>query len=231
MLYILNKSEHQIWFQGLHDGLKLIYPEFETYTGKSKQYNTFNDAAKKFALQYSFDHTELDWIFSTGLPTILMGEGQKDYTENISVHNSALRDLQKEYWQGLKNFMETKGSFVKMRRARSKQWSDISLGSTDIYLAVGINSITNQMNIWLVIRGSEDKNNFDRLYRIGFEKSLTEISNNVEWDRMEGRQRCSVILRKTADFKNKSDWDNQFEWLKDHIEKYVRFFKPKIKNL
>lgn len=231
MLYILNKNENMIWFQGPHDGLRIVRKELETYTGNSKQYNTFNEAAKTFARQYSFDNTELDWIFTTGLPTILMGEVQTGYTENMLVNNSALRDLQKEYWQSLKNYMETSGSFVKMRMARSKSWSDISLGSTDIYLAVGINSKTNLMNIWLVIRGNKAKNNFDRLYRIGFEKSLSEISRNIKWDRMEGRQRCAVILQKSADFNNKSDWENQFKWLKEHIEKYVKFFKPRIKNI
>ena len=78
MLYILNKNEYQIWFQGLHDGLRLIDREFETYTGKSKQYEVFNEAAKKFALKYSLEHTELDWIFSTGVPAIV-GNGERGF--------------------------------------------------------------------------------------------------------------------------------------------------------
>jgi len=77
MLYILNKNEYQIWFQGLHDGLRLIDREVETYSGKSKQYIMFNEAAKKIALKYSFEHTELDWIFSTGIPAIVIGKGER----------------------------------------------------------------------------------------------------------------------------------------------------------
>ena len=34
-----------------------------------------------------------------------------------------------------------------------------------------------------------------------------------------------------ADFGNRNDWKNQFEWLKEYIEKYVKFFKPIIKNI
>ncbi|MBK9391240.1 MAG: hypothetical protein IPN68_13985 [Bacteroidetes bacterium] len=73
MLYITNKNDFLIWFKVLHNGLRLIYPEFEYYTGKSKQYLLFNEKAKKFALEYSFEHTELDWIFSTGIPAIIKG--------------------------------------------------------------------------------------------------------------------------------------------------------------
>jgi len=116
-----------------------------------------------------------------------------------------------------------------MRIPRAKSWSDISLGTSDIYLAVGINSITNEMNIWLVIRGNEAKAIFDKLYKSAYERSLSEISNKILWDRMEGRQRCAVILQKSADFKDRNDWIQQFEWLKENIEKYVRFFRPKIR--
>jgi hypothetical protein len=231
LLYILNKSEHQIWFQSLHDGLKLIYTDIETYTGKGKQYMVFNETAKKFAIQYSFEHTELDWIFSTGLPFILNVTEDSNFTKKKSSRKSGLRDLQKDYWQKLNDYMETRGSSVKMRIARSKSWSDISLGTSDIYLAVGINSITGLMNIWLVIRGNKAKDYFDRLHKICYEKSLSEISNYIIWDRMEGRQRCAVILQKPADFININEWEPQFTWLKEYIEKYVRFFKPKIKNL
>lgn len=230
MLYILNKNEYQIWFQGMHEGFRLIDREFEGYTGKSKQYLVFNEAVKKFAVNYTFEHTELDWIFSTGLPMIVNGEEQTDFEENQIFEKTDLGELQVEYWQGLKNYMEAKGSFVKMRIPRSKSWSDISLGSSDIYLAVGINSRTSEMNIWLVIRGNEAKMTFDKLYKIGYERSLSEISNKIVWDRMEGRQRCSVILQKSADLKDRNDWNQQFAWLKDNIEKYVRFFKSKIKD-
>lgn len=67
MLYILDKENYLIWFQGQHEGLSFIYPNLEEYTGKASQYTTFNILAKKFAKQYGFEHSELDWVFSTGI--------------------------------------------------------------------------------------------------------------------------------------------------------------------
>ena len=229
ILYILNKNEYLIWFQAQHDGLRLIDHEFETYSGKSKQYMVFNEAAKKFALQYSFDHTELDWVFTTGLPMIVNGAEGTDFMENQTLENTGLGGLQIEFWQGLKNYMEASGSFVKMRDARPQSLSDISIGKSDIYITASINAQTQILNIWLVIRGVNAKIWFDRLYKSYYDTSLIEIDKGILWDRMEGRLRCAVILQKSADFRNKSEWNQQFEWFKEYLEKYVRFFKPRIK--
>lgn len=67
MLYILDKEDYLIWFEGQHEALALFYPELGKYTGSSKQYSLYNDRAKKFVKRYNFESTELDWIFSTGI--------------------------------------------------------------------------------------------------------------------------------------------------------------------
>lgn len=228
ILYILDRNEFSIWFQGLHDGLRLIHPEMETFTGKSKQYSIFNKTAISFIKKYSFEKVELDWILSTGLPEIIKLVNHPDNNTFRSKNNS---DIRLEYWSGLKTYMDVKSSFVKMRTPYSKQWTDISLGMSDIYLAVGINSLTKLLNIWLVIRGQKGKNNFDKLFKFAYEDSLIEISNDIQWDRMDSRKSCAVKLTRHADFSNIKDWEQQFEWLKEYIEKYVRFFKPRIRNL
>jgi Domain of unknown function (DUF4268) len=231
MLYILDKNNSLIWFQGQHEGFRLIYPELEIYNGKSKQYIIYNGLAKKFTKQFNFDPVELDWIFSTGLPVIIEGFYDAKPIGNRLSPLSNLRNVQLEFWEGLKNYMEVNGSIVKMRIPRPKSWSDISLGKSDIYLAAGMNSKTNLLTIWLVIRGAQSKESFDKLYRMAYKNSLIEINRSIIWDRMDGRQRCAVILNQPADIYNKSDWKQQFDWFKKNLEKYVRFFKPKIINI
>jgi hypothetical protein len=68
MFYLLDKTIYSIWFEGQHDGLKLIYPKLEKFTGSITQYRLFNDLSKEFAKKYNFEHTELDWVLTTGLP-------------------------------------------------------------------------------------------------------------------------------------------------------------------
>lgn len=231
MLYVLYKNEYQVWFQGLHDGLMITNPNLETYSGKPDQYLRFNETAMRFAEKYSFTYTELDWIFSTGLPSITGGNEYSEIEQRKASSPSSLRTLQQEYWHSLKDYLEGKRSSVRMRNAGPKSWSDISLGRSEIYLAVGMNTQTRILVIWLVIRGNNAKTCFDKLYNMAYQDSLTEISREIKWDRMEGRQRCAVILEKPADFRIKSEWFQQFEWFRVNIENYVRLFKPIIKNV
>jgi len=67
MLYILSKENYSIWFEGQHEALAIFYPDLGKFTGSGKQYLVYNERAKEFARKYDFDHTELDWIFSTGI--------------------------------------------------------------------------------------------------------------------------------------------------------------------
>ena len=203
----------------------------EIFTGKSSQYNLFNETVKNFALKYNFESAELDWIFSTGLPGMFEVSEKFEFKADTSLKISVTGGLQLEYWTAFKSYMEVSKSLVKIGKPAPKCWSDISLGRSDIYLAVAVNSVTNLLNIWLVIIGTEAKNKYDKLYKIAFEDSLIELNRNIIWDRMEGRQRCAIKLQTPVDYTNKNDWENQFRWFKENLEKYVRFFKPRILNI
>jgi hypothetical protein len=67
MLYLLDKENNLIWFRPQHNGLKIMYPEIEEFKPSGPNYLLFNEAAKKFAKKFDFEHSELDWIFSVGL--------------------------------------------------------------------------------------------------------------------------------------------------------------------
>ena len=125
---------------------------------------------------------------------------------------------------------EHKGS-VKMRNPLPHNWSDISIGKSDIYVSAAVYSKTKTIEIWLVLVGKDAKNNFDKLYELAYKDSLISIDKNIIWDRMEGRIRCAVILRKQADHTNKPDWNNQFQWFKENLEKFVKFFKPLLTKI
>jgi len=72
VLYLLDNSKHLIWLKDHHDGLRILDRELIQFNGKGEQYNVFNDYAKNFAKQYSFDHAELDYVFS-GIKYVVRG--------------------------------------------------------------------------------------------------------------------------------------------------------------
>jgi hypothetical protein len=48
---------------------------------------------------------------------------------------------------------------------------------------------------------------------------------------MNGRKQSAIMLSTNGNIKNKSDWDNQFEWFSDTLYSFTNFFKPIIKKL
>ena len=78
----------------------------------------------------------------------------------------------------------------------------------------------------VVVLWKDSKVNYDRLKRIAFDQSLIEVSKDLVWDRMGKNIRSAVKLTKNADYMNKPDWGDQFQWFKVHLEKYYSFFYP-----
>ncbi len=139
--------------------------------------------------------------------------------------------LQREYWQGLKDYMENNQSFVKMQNPLLQHWTNIAIGKSNFHLSASVNSRDNSISIWLNILGKDAKENFDKLHEMAYENSFTEISSELVWDKMEGRKMSAVILKHNADFSKKTDWTNQFVWFKENLEKFTKYYKPKIKKV
>jgi len=139
--------------------------------------------------------------------------------------------LQQKYWQGLKDFMEAKKSFVKMQNPLLQHWTNIAIGRSNFHLSASVNSRDNSINIWLNIMGEQAKENYDKLYETAYEKSLTEVNTDLVWDKMDGRKMSAVMLKAQGDFADMNEWENQFQWFKDNLEHFTKYFKPKVAKL
>jgi hypothetical protein len=108
---------------------------------------------------------------------------------------TGIKLLQQEYWQGLKDYMEDNKSFVKMQSPLLQHWTNIAIGKSNFHLTATVNSRDKSISIWLEITGEQAKENYEKLYQIAYENSLTEINKDLVWDKMDGRKRCAVILK------------------------------------
>lgn len=159
-----------------------------------------------------------------------------DWTKQVKKSTSVqkisdVKLLQQQYWQGLKNFMELNNSFVKLPSPPPNSWFNISLGRSSYYLSVSLNTRDSSINIMLSIIGPKAKEDFDRLYEIAYKDSILEVSQDLIWDRMQKNIRSAITLKAFADFMDKEDWANQFTWFKENLEKFDRYFRPKINEL
>ena len=139
--------------------------------------------------------------------------------------------LQEKYWRGLKDFMESERSFVKMQNPLPQHWTNIAIGRSNFNLSASVNSRDNTVNIWLNISGEQAKENYDKLYETAYQNSLKEINEDLVWDKMEGRKMSAIMLKAAGDFANTGEWNNQFQWFKEYLERFIKYFKPKIAKL
>ena len=128
------------------------------------------------------------------------------------------------------NYLEEQRSFVKLRRPRPVSWSNISIGKSDIYIGASI-ATKGKIIISLLICGNSSKEYFEKLENIAKEKSIVQISEQIQWRRFENQKQQLIVLDEKADFSNKADWKNQYDWFKKYLESYVTFFKPLMKGL
>jgi hypothetical protein len=69
MLYLSDKTKYSIWFEALHNGLKIFYPSLEKFptspTKKTGQlYTSFNKHSKELLIKYNFQNTECDCLLN-----------------------------------------------------------------------------------------------------------------------------------------------------------------------
>lgn len=156
----------------------------------------------------------------------------KQVKKSASIQNkSNTKLLQQEYWQGLKEYIESNKSFVKMQNPLPQHWTNIAIGRSNFNLSALVNSRDNLLSIWLNIGGDEAKDNFEKLYKLAYEESLIKVDGHLIWDKMEGKKMSAVILRTSGNFTQQTDWINQFKWFKENLEKFTKYFKPIITKI
>lgn len=141
------------------------------------------------------------------------------------------KQLQQEYWQALKDFIEENKAKFRMQKPLPQHWTNIALGRSNFYLSATCSTRDNTLGIWLNILGERAKENFDKLSEIAKENSLIEISPNLQWSRLDERKSSYVILTTNGDISKKENWNEQFNWFKNNIELFIKYFKPIISKI
>ena len=146
--------------------------------------------------------------------------------------------LQRDYWQAFSDFMETKESSLNHTKPLPQHWMNISIGKSGIHLCSIASFLNSETNSWdggeiraeVYLHGNNSKSYFSQLLekKDNIENSLGEP---CIWYNPEDKKSCRIYLRKSAKIKDKSDWDNQHEWLLEKLEALANAFKPELPNL
>lgn len=141
------------------------------------------------------------------------------------------KELQREYWQALKDHMESQGSFIRNQKPQPQHWTNFALGRSNFHLSAFANTRDNRIGVILVMVGAEATDRFNRLREKWEEASLNEVHPDLNWREIPNAKESHVILNLNTDPTIRADWPNQHKWLMQQLEKMHKFFAPKIKSL
>ena len=138
------------------------------------------------------------------------------------------------YWSAFREFWGKNGSQLVPYERNRPNYFGFSIGNhKEFWFAAWRNNIETEIAAKLFMRSTD---NFDALkaQQVAIASEIREVGENLEWDRNPGysRQIPQVGFYKHGLRKgDRSDWQNQFEWLLRAFEDLDRVFRARIADI
>ena len=79
--------------------------------------------------------------------------------------------------------------------------------------------------------GANAKSNYATLREKFEDDSKNNISANLDWLRLDDKKISMVKLSKSFNFLDIDSREEQFAWFVEYVQKFIKYFQPKIKTL
>jgi len=188
---------------------------------------------------YSFFGIEMElWRIgeSEPAPKFNIVVSPNEWSKSVKTSSSTTRTLtdtkilQKEFWTELKDYLTDKDTFLSVRTPRPQHWYSFSVGKPKINISLSINTQKNKLGCELYLGGEDAKKNFSVLYE-NKDEIENEIGEKLDWMELGGKISCRIIIYTDGYIRDRDNWENSFEWLKDKAETFHNVFSPRVKRL
>ncbi|PST41050.1 DUF4268 domain-containing protein [Faecalibacillus faecis] len=157
-------------------------------------------------------------------------EKPNDWTKEIKKKNNINETQQQryDYWVAFQNYAFQNKEFSRNFSRRSPSfdhWMNYSIGSSKYWISVGQLHSRNEITVEFSI--NKDKELFRSLFA-NKESIEKECELNFEWKELPEKKSSRIITKCNVDFKDKTQWNNQFEWTMNAMLKIKKVFKKYI---
>ena len=119
----------------------------------------------------------------------------------------------------------------KKHKASSDHWYTLAIGSSKAYMTLLVNTKSDVITVELAVASPNfDKTNYALLYSHK-EEIEKDIGTKLDWRELADKKVSRIILEKHVDLKNRTNWNNYFNWYKEWAVKIYKEFKPYIDTL
>lgn len=153
----------------------------------------------------------------------------KKSSTNIQLTDTKI--FQEQYWQALKDYVETQQVSFRMQKALPQHWTNISIGKSNYKLCAIANSRDKWIAVQLVIYGINSLENFRRLREKWESDSLSKLSNQLEWVEKDGGKEHHVnLIFNNHNPLERNLMNEQHKTLSEWINKFHNYFREKVKQ-
>lgn len=169
-------------------------------------------------------------------PHFLISAKPNNWSKNvISQAKNELNETDKlrvEYWEAYKEYVlaQPKLSF-NPQKPLPQNWSNVAIGTSAAHISVVIGRHKTKIAVQLYLDSDNAKDNYDKLYKSSYEKSLIELGSDIKWNRLEERKISLIEATIEGDYHNKKDWQRQFKWFYETTVNFRSFFMPLVKSM
>ncbi len=157
-------------------------------------------------------------------------ERPNDWAKEIKRSDSVNETQQSryDYWVAFEEYAFSNPTFAKnfkRRKPSTDHWMNFRIGSSACHLAVSQIQKRDELDVEIYI--SDDK----ELYNTLFENKadIEETSGlKFDWRELPDRKASRIVIEKSVQFGNKSQWESQFDWLVDVMVKMKKAFSKHI---
>ena len=153
----------------------------------------------------------------------------KKSSSNIQLTDTKI--FQEQYWQAMKDYVETQSVSFRMQKALPQHWTNISIGKSNYKLCAIANSRDKWIAIQLVVYGTDSLENFRKLRENYEPDSLENLSNEIEWVEKDGGKEHHVnLVFNNHNPLKKPLMNEQHKILCEWIDKFHIYFREKVKE-
>lgn len=143
---------------------------------------------------------------------------------------SGAKQQQLAYWTAFREYVKEHGSSLRLQKPLPQHWTNLAIGRSNYWLCARVNTLAENISADLNI-GEKNKAGFNALYAQKDEIER-EFGSPLIWNELPQKIQSIIgITKDDADIMNEADWDNQFAWLADKLEKLDKVFRRRIREL
>ena len=156
-------------------------------------------------------------------------EKPNDWTKEVKKQKQNSSDPAKqfrlEYWTAFNEYAFMQPAFAKnfkKRKPSTDHWMTLSLGSSAYSLDILALKKRNAVVVEFYIH--DDKTIFQKLLQHKADIE-SDIGFNLDWRELPDKKASRIIIEKSVNLDDHSEWNAQFDWIVDTCVKFKRAFK------